>query len=119
MKSTHETLVKRVEQLEKFRVEIQAICESGKHRTKHTQLQMCSFLDRLRSKSLEADISKCPDNSEVLQIEAKARSIYESWADRPGFVPWEAGGNSTMQEVARAEARRLFSMGPSNNLPTC
>jgi len=119
MKSTHETLAQRVEQLEKFRVEVLAICESGKHRIKHTQLQMCSFLDRLKSQALEAQHFKCPDNSEVLQIEVEARRIYESWAKKPGFVPWEAGGNSTMQEVARAEARRLCSEASSNNAPTC
>lgn len=119
MKSTHEALVQRVEQLEKFRAEVLTICESGKHRIKHTQLQMCSFLDRLKSLALEAERSNCPDNSEVLQIEADARRIYESWADKPGFVPWEVGGNSTMQEVARAEARRLCSEASSNNPPTC
>jgi len=119
MKSTHEALVQRVEQLEKFRAEVLTICESGKHRIKHTQLQMCSFLDRLKSQALAVERSNGPDNSEVLQIEADARRIYESWADKPGFVPWEAGGNSTMQEVARAEARRLCSEVSSNNPPTC
>jgi len=119
MKSMHETLVQRVEQLEKFRAEVLTICESGKHRIKHTQLHMCSFLDRLKSQALEAERYKCPDNSEVLQIEADARRIYESWVDKPGFVPWETGGNSAMQEVARAEARRLCSKASSNNLPTC
>ena len=118
MKSTHEMLVRRVEQLEKFRAQVQAICESGKHRTKHTQLQMCGFLDRLRGEALEANIDLCEDGSVALQIEAESRAIYESWADQPGFVPWMEGGNSTMQEKARAEARRVFAETSPSNVAT-
>lgn len=41
----------RVDVLEGFRVEVQAISENGKHRTMHTQQQMCRFLDVLRGKA--------------------------------------------------------------------
>ena len=56
MTQTNEALARKVEQLEAFRAEIQAICESGKHRTMHTQSQMCGFLDGIRFKALQANI---------------------------------------------------------------
>jgi hypothetical protein len=58
MNNAHEALLLKVEQLEKFRTEVQVIFEDGKHRTMHTQQQMCSFLDGLRHKALEAKIER-------------------------------------------------------------
>jgi hypothetical protein len=106
MKHNTEALVRKVEQLERFRAEVQAICESGKHRTMHTQLQMCGFLDGLRCKALAARIEVVDVAPAAPDIEPQARAIYESWSTQPGFVPWVDGGNSTMQQKARAEARR-------------
>ena len=56
MKNTHETLLRKVERLEQFRSEVQAMCEDGNHRIKHTQLQMCGFLDGLRFKAMRAGL---------------------------------------------------------------
>jgi hypothetical protein len=106
MKHDIEALVRKVEQLEQFRAEVQAICESGKHRTIHTQLQMCGFLDVLRYKALEAKIERPAGEPAALDIEPQARAIYEGWSAQPGFVPWVEGGNSTMQQNARDEALR-------------
>ena len=38
-------------------------------------------------------------------IEKVAKTIYEGWAGQPGYVPWQEGGNSNMQNLARARAR--------------
>lgn len=32
-----------------------------------------------------------------------AKALYDTWADKPGWVPWVERGNSTMQERARRE----------------
>lgn len=32
-----------------------------------------------------------------------AKSLYDTWSDQPGWVPWVERGNSTMQERARRE----------------
>lgn len=108
MKNNHEALARKVEQLEVFRAEVQAICESGKHRTMHTQSQMCGFLDGIRFAALKAKIEPQPkqEYAVALELESKARAIYESWSAQSGFVPWVAGGNSDMQDKARAQARR-------------
>lgn len=111
MTHNHEALVRKVEQLEQFRAEVQAICESGKHRTIHTQAQMCGFLDGIRFKALKANIDPQPEqDTAALAIEAKAKAIYELWSEIPGFVPWADGGNSTMQNEARALARRAMEV---------
>lgn len=109
MTHNHEALVRKVEQLEQFRAEIQAICENGKHRTMHTQTQMCGFLDGLRFRALKAKINPQPekDKAAALELEARARAIYEGWSALTGFVPWVEGGNSAMQDEARAQARRV------------
>lgn len=112
MNNNHHSLARKIEQLEAFRAEIQAICESGKHRTIHTQAQMCGFLDGIRFKALKANIDPQPeqDNASALAIEVKAKAIYESWSAQPGFVPWAEGGNSIMQDDARALARRAMEV---------
>ncbi|MDK8188408.1 MULTISPECIES: hypothetical protein [Sphingomonas] len=35
--------------------------------------------------------------------DAAAKALYDSWSDRPGWVPWVERGNSDMQERARRE----------------
>ncbi|MEO4015522.1 MULTISPECIES: hypothetical protein [Pseudomonas] len=105
MNNAHEVLLRKVEQLEQFRAEVQAICEDGNHRIKHTQLQMCGFLDGLRLKTMKAT-QDAPEEPTEPSIEAEARVIYESWSAQPGFRPWVDGGNSAMQDKARVEARR-------------
>jgi hypothetical protein len=114
MKNNHEALARKFEQLEAFRAEVQAICESGKHRTMHTQSQMCGFLDGIRFAALKAKIDPIPkterDDDHADQIEKTARAIYDCWSVKPGFVPWVAGGNSTMQREARAMAQRKLEV---------
>lgn len=44
-------------------------------------------------------------------IEDKAVNIYNSWSSHPGWVPWVARGNSTMQDKARRLAREFFEKG--------
>ncbi|MEN5313385.1 hypothetical protein [Pseudomonas koreensis] len=112
MTRTNEALARKVEQLEAFRAEVQAICESGKHRTIHTQAQMCGLLDGLRFEALKAKIDPQPeqDNTAALELEARAKTIYENWSEIPGFLPWADGGNSAMQNEARAQARRAMEI---------
>lgn len=112
MTHTNEALVRKVEQLEAFRAEVQAICESGKQRTMHTQAQMCGFLDGIRFKAMKAKIGQQDetDNAAALALEAKAKAIYEGWSELHGFVPWAEGGNSVMQDEARAKARRALEI---------
>jgi hypothetical protein len=57
-----DVLKSQLSEQEEFRPEVQSICEDGKHRTMHTQRQMCSFLDELRHKALE---DKIQHSSEV------------------------------------------------------
>jgi len=38
-------------------------------------------------------------------VEEVARTIYDEWRDKPGFVGWVEGGNSDMQDQARFLAR--------------
>lgn len=38
------------------------------------------------------------------ELEMKAKEIYNSWSDQPGWKPWVEGGNSNKQMEARAEA---------------
>jgi len=40
-----------------------------------------------------------------LSLEIRAREIYESWNQEPGYVPWVVGGNSLRQDDARQLAR--------------
>ena len=110
MKNNHEALARKVAQLEVFRAEVQAICESGKHRTMHTQSQMCGFLDGIRFMALKAAVEPQPDPVATVsaELEAKAQAIYEEWSAKPGYLEWVAGGNSTMQNEARALARRAM-----------
>ncbi|EJZ58513.1 hypothetical protein I1A_002841 [Pseudomonas fluorescens R124] len=112
MSHNTEALARKVEQLEGFRAQVQAICESGKHRTIHTQAQMCGFLDGLRFEALKATLDPAPerDDDHADEIEEKARAIYEGWSVKPGFVPWVEGGNSTMQREARAMAQRAMEI---------
>jgi cob(I)alamin adenosyltransferase len=112
MNNNHEALARKVEQLEAFRAEVQAICESGKHRTMHTQSQMCGFLDGIRFKAMKARIDRHDeaDNAAALALEARARAIYEGWSAQSGFVPWVESGNSAMQDEARAQARRAMEI---------
>jgi len=112
MNNNHQALTRKVEQLEVFRAEIQAICESGKHRTMRTQLQMCGFLDGIRFKALKAavDPEHEPACATAAELEAKAQAIYEKWAAKPGYVEWVVGGNSVMQDEARALARRAMEI---------
>lgn len=46
-------------------------------------------------------------------VEERAQTIYESWKDQPGWVPWVSGGNSTRQDDARATARAQLALGPA------
>lgn len=39
--------------------------------------------------------------------EARAREIYNRWEGEPGFVPWQDGGNSDMQDKARRMADEI------------
>lgn len=112
MTHTNEALARKVEQLEAFRAEVQAICENGKHRTMHTQSQMCGFLDGIRFKALKAAVEPKPEAAEdsSAELEAKAKAIYEMWAEIPGYLEWIAGGNSTMQNEARTLALRAMEI---------
>lgn len=40
------------------------------------------------------------------EIESYAKVLYSAWSTRPGFKPWVDGGNSMMQDKARAMARK-------------
>ena len=60
-----DVLKRQLDEQEKFRAEVQAICEDGKHRTMHTQCQMCSFLDELRYKALAAKLDRAAGDDSV------------------------------------------------------
>lgn len=36
--------------------------------------------------------------------EQEAEALYDTWRDQPGWVPWVAGGNSDMQDLARTRS---------------
>lgn len=58
-------------------------------------------LDYLKRKGLQGS----PLRSGLDQdIETRAKKIYEGWSDQPGYVPWQDGGNSLMQDAARQQA---------------
>ena len=44
--------------------------------------------------------------------EAVAQAIYEQWVYLASFKPWQAGGNSQMQDKARAIANAAFESTP-------
>ena len=44
--------------------------------------------------------------------EAVAQAIYEQWVYLASFKPWQAGGNSQMQDKARAIANAAFDATP-------
>lgn len=49
------------------------------------------------------------DDNSSDELESKALAIYEGWSNEPGYKPWVAGGNSLMQDRARAIARHLLN----------
>jgi hypothetical protein len=52
-------------------------------------------------------------------IETAAKAIYESWQDQKGYVPWQDGGNSNMQDKARdlaRKARKAAAQEPAANM---
>src|SRR5690606_30154683 len=59
----------------------------------------CSSVRRCTAKD-----GKQPDAVAGL-VEEVARTIYDEWRDKPGFVGWVEGGNSDMQDQARFLAR--------------
>ena len=42
--------------------------------------------------------------------EAAAKALYKTWHSLPGYVPWQDGGNSLMQD----EARKLVRLAAHN-----
>ncbi|MNI07508.1 hypothetical protein D3C87_1457970 [compost metagenome] len=50
----YDTLQREVEQLRQFREAIKKTCENPQHRGRHTQLQMCRFLDDVRQTAIGA-----------------------------------------------------------------
>lgn len=53
-----------------------------------------------------AEPSAPVERDERAAIELAAQAVYESWSDKPGYVPWQPGGNSERQGDARLIARR-------------
>lgn len=49
------------------------------------------------------------EDARDVEVEKAAKVIYEGWADQLGYKPWEEGGNSYKQAVARAQARASIS----------
>ena len=48
--------------------------------------------------------AKVPDAKDAAN-EAAAKALYETWHILPGYVPWQDGGNSLIQEEARELVR--------------
>ena len=45
-------------------------------------------------------------------IESVARAIYMQWRDADGYLHWQAGGNSLMQDSARRIAATAIAAAP-------
>lgn len=67
----------------------------------------CFTEDEFKAFLAERDQLAIKEKDDAVR-EALAKYIYEQWASHDGYVPWVDGGNSLMQDKARAEAIRAL-----------
>lgn len=102
------------EEVKEIRLSIPAVCHHA-DLIRHTEKFIESKFSALRADNealkQQVEQGKREAAPEGL-IESVARAIYMQWRDADGYLHWQAGGNSLMQDSARRIAATAIAAAP-------